>query len=47
MRFLISRGVAANRLAATGFGPYQPIDGGRTDASYRRNRRIELKLTQR
>jgi len=47
VRFLISRGVDANRLAATGFGPYQPIDGGQTDAAYRRNRRIELKLTQR
>ena len=47
VRFLISQGVDANRLAATGFGPYQPIDRGRTEASYRRNRRIELKLTQR
>ncbi len=47
VRFLISRGVDANRLAATGFGPYQPIEGGNTEASYRRNRRIELMLTQR
>jgi len=47
VRFLISRGVDTNRLAATGFGRYQPIDGGQTDAAYRRNRRIELKLTQR
>ncbi|MEE8215002.1 MAG: peptidoglycan -binding protein [Alphaproteobacteria bacterium] len=47
VRFLISRGVDANRLAATGFGRYQPIDPGNTEASHRRNRRIELKLTQR
>lgn len=47
VRFLISQGVDAKRLAATGFGPYQPIDRGRSDAAYRRNRRIELKLTQR
>ncbi len=47
VRFLITRGVDANRLAATGFGRYQPIDPGNTEASHRRNRRIELKLTQR
>ena len=47
VRFLIARGISANRLAATGFGPYQPLDRGQTEASHRRNRRIELKLTQR
>ncbi len=47
VRFLIARGISANRLAATGFGPYQPLDRGKTEASHRRNRRIELKLTQR
>ncbi len=47
VRFLITHGIEARRLAATGFGPYQPIDRGNTVASHRRNRRIELKLTQR
>ncbi len=47
VRFLIAEGVAPRRLAATGFGSYQPIDAANTAAAYRRNRRIELKLTQR
>ncbi|MEM8799907.1 MAG: peptidoglycan -binding protein [Pseudomonadota bacterium] len=46
VRYLISAGVPANRLAATGFGPYQPIDDGTSRAANRRNRRIELRLTQ-
>ena len=47
VRFLIGEGVPPERLAAAGFGPYQPIDKGNDEDSYRRNRRIELKLTQR
>ena len=47
VRFLIKQGVPPHRLAATGFGPYQAIDKGRNEAAYRRNRRIELKLTGR
>ncbi len=46
VRFFIDQGVPANRLAAAGFGEYQPIDPGNTEAAYRRNRRIELKLTE-
>ena len=37
----------ADRLAATGFGEFQPIDTSRTREAYARNRRIELKLTER
>lgn len=44
---LISEGVPANRLVAAGFGEFQPIDQGTSEASLRRNRRIELKLTGR
>ncbi len=44
---LIARGVPAQRLAATGFGEYQPLDLGTTEDAYARNRRIELKLTER
>ncbi|MAU40618.1 MAG: hypothetical protein CMF31_03255 [Kordiimonas sp.] len=43
--FLNSRGVDAHRLAATGFGPYQPLDPADTPDAYQRNRRIELRLT--
>ena len=47
VRFLIDRGIPAERLVAAGFGEYQPIDEGTTDEAYARNRRIELKLTER
>ncbi|MEO5375616.1 MAG: peptidoglycan -binding protein [Alphaproteobacteria bacterium] len=47
VRFLTTRGIPAERLAATGFGEYQPIDGGSDEIALRRNRRIELKLDQR
>ena len=47
VKFLIEQGIPANRLAATGFGEFQPIDQRTDEIAYRRNRRIELKLTQR
>ena len=47
VKYLIDRGVPADRLAATGFGEFQPIDTGSSIAAFRRNRRIEFKLTQR
>ena len=47
VRFLIEIGVPAKRLAATGFAAFQPIDPRRDEIGFRRNRRIELKLTQR
>ncbi len=47
VRFLIDQGVPARRLAATGFGEFQPIESGAGEIALRRNRRIELKLTQR
>ncbi len=47
VRFLIDQGIAADHLAATGFGEHQPLDPGLSEAALRRNRRIELKLTQR
>lgn len=45
--FLIGQGVPAQRLAATGFGEFQPIDPRDLEAAYQSNRRIELKLTER
>src|SRR6187402_898872 len=47
VKFLIANGVPANRLVAAGFGEFQPIDEGDSDESRERNRRIELKLTER
>jgi len=46
VKHLISRGVPANRLVAAGFGEYQPLVGSTAEAEMRRNRRIELKLTE-
>ncbi|MGC6531220.1 MAG: OmpA family protein [Candidatus Puniceispirillaceae bacterium] len=47
VRFLIDQGVPAERLAATGYGEFQPIDTGTSNEARSRNRRIELKFTQR
>ncbi len=47
VNYLVASGISPNRLAATGFGEFQPLDDGRDEIAYRRNRRIELKLTQR
>jgi len=47
VRYMMSKGVAPQRLVAAGFGEFQPIDPGTTDEAYSRNRRIELKLTER
>ena len=44
---LIEQGLPANRLVAAGFGQFQPIDASQDEIAKRRNRRIELKLTQR
>ena len=47
VRFLVGQGIPATNLAATGFGEFQPIDPREDEIANRRNRRIELKLTQR
>ena len=47
VRYLIQRGVSPRRLVAAGFGEFQPLEQGVTDESLRRNRRIELRLTNR
>jgi chemotaxis protein MotB len=47
VQYLISLGLPAQRLVAAGFAEYQPLDPGNTEDAYRRNRRIELKLTER
>ena len=47
VKYLITRSVQARRLVAAGFGEHQPLAEGLADADLRRNRRIELKLTER
>ncbi|MEC8090961.1 MAG: peptidoglycan-binding protein [Pseudomonadota bacterium] len=47
VRFLAESGLPANRLAAAGYGEFQPLDNAGSDEARRRNRRIEMKLTQR
>src|SRR5262245_46874740 len=47
VQYLIARGVSPQRLVAAGFGEFQPIDPERTEEAFSRNRRIELKLTDR
>jgi chemotaxis protein MotB len=47
VKLLIANGVAPNRLAATGFGEFQPLDTGNNAAAFAKNRRIELRLTDR
>jgi len=47
VKYLISKGVSPQHLVAAGFGEFQPIDSGGTDEAYARNRRIEMKLTER
>ena len=47
VQYLVSRGVSPQHLVAAGFGEFQPLDAGDNDEALRRNRRIELKLTER
>ncbi|HKF09860.1 MAG TPA: peptidoglycan -binding protein [Xanthobacteraceae bacterium] len=47
VQYLIGKGVSPQRLVAAGFGEFQPIDADKTEEAYSRNRRIELKLTER
>jgi chemotaxis protein MotB len=47
VQYLMRNGVAPNRLVAAGFAEFQPLDSADTEDAKRRNRRIELKLTER
>lgn len=47
VRFFISEGIPAKRLVAAGFGEFQPLEDEDTDEARAKNRRIELKLTER
>jgi chemotaxis protein MotB len=47
VQYLIGKGVTPKRLVAAGFGEFQPIDTATSEDAYRKNRRIEFKLTER
>ena len=47
VQYLIAKGMPPQRLVAAGFGEFQPLDPGTGEEAYSRNRRIELKLTER
>jgi chemotaxis protein MotB len=47
VRALVADDIPANRLAAASFGENQPLDTGDTPAAYAKNRRIEIRLTER
>ena len=46
VKYLISQGIPAERMAATGFGQFHPLDPNDNQDAYRRNRRIEMRLDQ-
>lgn len=47
VKLLIADGVPPEHLAATAFGQYQPFGAGDTPDAYAKDRRIELRLTDR
>jgi chemotaxis protein MotB len=47
VQYLVGKGISPQRLVAAGFGEFQPIDPDKTEEAFNRNRRIELKLTER
>ena len=47
VKYLIGKGISPAHLVAAGFGEFQPLEPGDSDEAYAKNRRIELKLTER
>ncbi|MCP3689243.1 MAG: OmpA family protein [Gammaproteobacteria bacterium] len=47
VRYLAQKGVSPKHMTAAGFGEFHPVDSGQSATAYQRNRRIELKLTER
>jgi chemotaxis protein MotB len=47
VKYLMEKGIDPKHLVAAGFGEFQPIDPGESEEAKSRNRRIELKLTER
>ncbi len=47
VRLLIKNGISPNRLVAAGFGEHSPLISDENEEAYKKNRRIEIKLTRR
>jgi chemotaxis protein MotB len=47
VRFMADQGIPENRMTAAGFSKFHPIDPSNTPEAYRKNRRIEIKLSSR
>jgi len=47
VKFLADQGIPENRMTAAGFSKFHPIDPSNTPEAFRKNRRIEIKLTSR
>jgi chemotaxis protein MotB len=47
VEYFVAQGIPADHLVAAGYGEYQPLEEGDSDDVYAKNRRIELKLTER
>ena len=45
-KVLISSGVSSDKISVAGFAEFQPLELGNSPSSFRKNRRIEIKLTQ-
>jgi len=46
VKFLAAQGLPQDRLAAAGFGEFQPVDKADTSDAYAKNRRIEIRMDQ-
>ena len=47
VKLLIENGISPNRLVAAGFGEHSPLLNQENEEAYKKNRRIEIKLTRR
>lgn len=47
VKYLAEQGIPEERMAPAGFSKFHPIDQGDSEEAYRKNRRIEIKLTSR
>ena len=46
LRYFINQGLDPKKLFASGYGSFQPIDNTNTKIGRMKNRRIEMKITQ-
>ena len=46
LRYLIKQGIKSSRLSASGYGSFQPVDKKNNPQARKKNRRIEMKITQ-